>query len=353
MGVELGVLIAAFAITFAIIKTLKPIACMIGLVDKPGGRKRHNGAIPLIGGIAIFCGVFLSVYIFVDQPLFIRLFMVGGSLLVFMGAVDDRYNLSARFRLVGQLLIASIFVYGLDTQLSNFGNLFGMGDINVGWFGYPLAILALLGAINAFNMLDGMDGLVGGISLISFVGLIYLFGASGSLVLSLLCTAFVGALSAFLIFNLWGNKPRSRLAKIFMGDAGSMFIGLSVGVLLIQGSQSEAVAFSPLAAMWFVLLPMTDMATIIYRRVKRGRSPMAPDRTHIHHVLMRAGFTPIQTLQIMLLCQSLLVLLGVLTVTQNIAEPVSFIGILLFVAMYQLLLKRSWQFIRWNKRRFA
>ncbi len=353
MVVGLGVLIAAFTITFFIIKTLKPIACAIGLVDKPGGRKHHDGAVPLVGGIAIFGGIFLSTYLFIDQSLFIRLFMIGSGFLVFLGALDDRYDLSARFRLVGQFLVASIFVYGLEGQLGNFGNLFGMGDIRIGWLGYPLAILSLIGAINAFNMLDGMDGLVGGIGLVSFTGLVFLFGAAGDMNFSLLCGAFVGASIAFLVFNIYGGKPGSRFTKIFMGDAGSMFIGLSIGVFLINGSQMDEIVFKPVTAMWFVLLPMTDMVTIIYRRLKRGRSPMTPDRTHIHHVLMRAGFSPIQTLQIMVLCQSFLVLLGVLTTTLNIAESVSFIGILLFVGLYQLLMKRSWQFIRWNKRRFA
>jgi len=353
MDVSLGVLAAAFAITVIIVKALKPLAYVIDLVDKPGGRKHHDGVIPLIGGIAIFGGVFVSAYLFINQPIFIRMFMLGGGFLVFMGALDDRYDLSARFRLVGQFLIACIFVYGLEVEIGSFGNLLGLGELRVGWLGFPLAVLSLIGVINAFNMLDGMDGLVGGIGLVSFGGLAYLFGVAGDINFSLLCGAFVGASIAFLIFNVYGGKAGFRVTKIFMGDAGSMFIGLSIGVFLINGSQMEHTIFTPVTAMWFVLLPMTDMVTIIYRRLKRGRSPMTPDRTHIHHVLMRAGFPPAQTLQIMVLCQSFLVLLGVLTTTLNIAESVSFIGILLFVGLYQLLMKRSWQFIRWNKRRYA
>ena len=351
MNVSLGVLAAAFIITFVIIKTLKPIAYFIDLVDKPGGRKHHDGVIPLIGGIAIYGGVFVSAYLFIDQPLFIRLFMLGGGFLVFMGALDDRYELSPRFRLVGQFLVASIFVYGLEVQLHTFGDLLGFGDMNVGWLGYPLAVLSLMGVINAFNMLDGMDGLVGSIGVASLVGLMYLFGTSGNVMLSLLCVAFIGAMSAFLLFNIWG-KPSHKLGKIFMGDAGSMFVGLVVGVLLIHGSQDANVAFKPITAMWFVLLPMTDMFTIMYRRVKRGRSPMAPDRTHIHHILMRAGFNSTQTLYIMVLCQCVLVAIGVATSAAGYSEAASFAGIMLFVGLYQLLMKRSWRFIRWNKRRF-
>ncbi len=352
MDVSLGVLASAFAITFIIVKALKPVAYLIDLVDKPGGRKHHDGVIPLIGGIAIFGGVFMTAYLFMDQPIFIRLFMLGGGFLVFMGALDDRYELSARFRLVGQFLVACIFVYGLQVEIASFGNLLGMGDIYIGWLGYPLAVLSLIGVINAFNMLDGMDGLVGSMGIASFIGLAYLFGVAGSDTFSLLCTTFIGAMAAFLIFNIWG-KPNNKFSKIFMGDAGSMFVGLAIGVLLIHGSQGTEVAFKPISAMWFVLLPMTDMFTIMYRRIMRGRSPMSPDRTHIHHILMRAGFTAPQTLRIMVAFQCLLVAFGVLATTSNSAESVSFLGILVFVALYQLLMKRSWRFIRWNKRRYA
>lgn len=354
MELGLAVLCVAFFITFVMVKLLQPLAYLVDLVDKPGGRKHHDGMIPLIGGIAVFLGIFVTAYLFLEQPAFVRLFMVGGGFIVFLGAVDDRYDISPRFRLVGQLLIASIFVYGLDIYLPSFGNLLGLGELNVGWFGYPLAILSLVGVINAFNMLDGMDGLIGSLSLISFAGLAFLFGAAGQANLAYLSTLFIGAISAFLVFNIWGKPSRERkVNKIFMGDAGSMFMGLAVGVLLIFGSQAPIAAFEPAVAIWFVLLPMTDMFTLMYRRVKRGKSPVAPDRTHIHHILMRAGFNPRQALGILLMVQAIMVAMGVAATAYNVPEYLSFMGVLLFVGLYQLLMKRSWKFIRWNKRRFA
>lgn len=354
MELGLAVLLVAFVITFGMVKVLQPLAYLIELVDKPGGRKQHNGVIPLIGGLAVFAGIFLTAYLFLDQPTFIRLFMVGGGFMVFLGAVDDRYDLSPRLRLVGQILVASIFVYGLDIYLANFGNLLNFGDIQVGWFGYLLAILSLVGVVNAFNMLDGIDGLIGAFGLISFMGLAYLFGNGGHTNLALLATLFIGAISAFLIFNIWGTPSRQKkLNKIFMGDAGSMFLGLALGVLLIYGSQSEISAFDPVVAIWFVLLPMTDMFTLMYRRVRRGRSPVAPDRTHIHHILIRAGFKPWQALYILVLVQAVLVLLGVTASVYEFPEYISFVAAIGFVALYQILMKRSWRFIRWNKRRFA
>lgn len=354
---ELGfaVLLVAFLITLGMVKLLQPFAYLIELVDKPGGRKQHDGVIPLIGGIAIFLGIFLTAYLFLEQPTFVRMFMVGGGFMVFLGALDDRYDLSPRLRLVGQILVASIFVYGLDVYLANFGNLLNLGDIQVGWFGYLLAILSIVGVINAFNMLDGIDGLIGSFGLISFVGLAYLFGSGGNHAnLVLLCILFIGAVSAFLIFNIWGKPSRQRkLNKIFMGDAGSMFLGLALGVLLIYGSQGDSAAFDPIIALWFVLLPMTDMFTLMYRRVRRGKSPVAPDRTHIHHILIRAGFKPWQALYILVLVQATLVLFGIVAAVYEMPEYVSFIAAMIFVALYQILMKRSWRFIRWNKRRYV
>lgn len=354
MELGLGVLLVAFVVTFGMVKLFQPFAYWLELVDKPGGRKKHDGVIPLIGGLAVFAGVFLSAYIFLDQPAFIRFFMLGSAFMVFLGAVDDRYDISARTRLIGQVLIACIFVYGLEITLSHFGNLFGYGNINVGWLGYFLAVISLVGVVNAFNMLDGIDGLVGSLGLIAFAGLSFLFASAGLFNVALLSMLFIGSLSAFLIFNIWGTPSRhKRINKIFMGDAGSMLIGLAVGVLLIFGAQPSIAAFDPIVAIWFVLLPMTDMFTLMYRRLKRGKSPLAPDRTHIHHILMRAGFKPWQVLYTLVTVQLAMMVSGIMMYFYQVPEVVSFAAAVVFVGLYQLLMKRSWRFIRWNKRRFA
>ena len=346
------ILSVSFVLAFSIVKILKPIAHWAELVDKPGGRKNHAGVIPLVGGLAVYASVLVSTFLFIEQPIFIRLFLLAGGLIVFMGMVDDRYELSARFRLFGQLLVSCIFIYGLEVHFYSFGDLIGIGELNPGWLGYPLAVLSIMGAINAMNMLDGMDGLVGSIAMVSFIGLVALFGANGDATFQYLCMTFIGATGAFLIFNIWGSRaPNKQIGKVFMGDAGSMFLGLSLGVVLIYGSQGETPAYSPVTALWFVLLPITDMFTIMYRRVKRGKSPMAPDRTHIHHIILRAGFSAQQTLYIMLCMQGAFVVLGVLFYVKQWPEWLSFISAFGIVVVYQLLMQRSWRFIRWSKRK--
>ncbi len=343
----------AFLITVAAVKVIRPFAVAVGLVDKPGGRKQHEGVIPLIGGLAIFAGFVGSTYLLLEQPPFVKGFIVGGALMVFMGALDDRYDISAKFRLVAQALIAFLFVYGFGLNLHGFGNLLGFGAIDLGWTGFPFSIVALIAIINAVNMLDGIDGLVGGLGVASFFGLSLIFVSGGHLNTAWLCLALVGALSGFLVFNLMGAPHYKRLKKVFMGDAGSMFVGLSLGTLLLFGANTEQQAFSPVTALWFVLLPMTDMITLMYRRIKRGKSPLAPDRTHIHHILMRAGFSSRQTLLILVLTQLALVALGMILNALPGADSISFSLCLVFVLGYQLLMKRSWRFIRWNKRRLA
>lgn len=350
-----AVLVVAFVATVVAVKALRPLAVSIGLVDTPGGRKQHNGAIPLIGGLAMFTGLLITTHFLLQQPDFIRVFIMGSAMIVFMGAIDDRYDISARFRLVAQLLIAGLFVYVLKLDVASFGNLLGLGEIRLGWLGYPFALLGIIAVVNAINMLDGIDGLVGGLGLTSFMGLALLFYGVGEYNIAWLCFALVGALMGFLLFNLWGKPSHKRFKKVFMGDAGSMFVGLALAVLLLCGvsEQTASIAFTPVTALWFVLLPLTDMITLMYRRIKRGKSPLAPDRTHIHHILMRAGFSARQSLYIMLFVQLSLVSLGMIFNYIPNAEAVSFSCCLVFVLAYQLLMKRSWRFIRWNKRRFA
>lgn len=352
MDSQAGICLASFCLTVAAVFIFKPWAAWAGLVDRPGGRKVHKGVIPLIGGLAIYASVLCAGLMFLEQVMFVRMFLIAGGLLVFMGVLDDRYDLSARFRLVAQFMICSIFVYGLDVRVDSLGNILGVGDVQLGWLSYPFTIIALMSTINAFNMMDGIDGLVGGVSLIIFAGLAVLFAASGDVNMALICLSFVGAISAFLIFNLTG-KPDKKVVKVFMGDAGSMFLGLSIGVLIVYGSQSGTASFSPTTALWLVLFPVTDMLTIMYRRIKRGRSPMSADRTHIHHILLRAGFNSKATLAIVMLVQLCLVAGGVVFLNYELPEFLSFLALGGLFFLYQLLMKRSWKFIRWSKRRLA
>ena len=342
----LSLIVGAF-----ITRLLIPIAVLLNLVDVPGGRKDHDGAIPLVGGIAVFSAASINIVLFAPSDLFVRFFLVGCSVMVLIGAIDDRYQINARFRLVAQLIIASIFAYGLGLTIANYGNLLGFGDIHTGVLAIPLTVLSIVAAINGFNMMDGVDGLVGSIGLVSFAALAVLFCESGDVTAGLICFSFIGALLTFLVFNLQGRPGEAtRLNKVFMGDAGSMLVGLAVAVLLVYGSQTSAVnsspAFEPILALWFVLLPVTDMATIMYRRLKRGRSPMSADRTHIHHVLMRAGLSKSQTLAALIFVHSFFVGLGIVLSYTDTPAAFSLLFAVMFIVLYQFLMRHAWKFVR-------
>ena len=342
----LSLVIGAF-----ITRLLIPIAVLFDLVDVPGGRKEHDGSIPLIGGIAVFCAAAINILIFADSSLFVRFFLVGCSIMVLIGAMDDRYQLNARFRLFAQLAIAAVFAYGLELTIASYGDLLGMGEIKTGYAAIPLTVLSIVAAINGFNMMDGVDGLVGSMGLVSYIALAILFGFAGDNTASLICFSFIGALITFLVFNIQGRPGEGhRLSKIFMGDAGSMLVGLSIAVLLVYGSQISPVnsspAFEPVVALWFVLLPVTDMATIMYRRIRRGRSPMSADRTHIHHILMRAGLSKVQTLACLMAVHVFFISAGITMSLASVPAVISTLVAFLFILFYQYLMRHAWKFVR-------
>jgi UDP-GlcNAc:undecaprenyl-phosphate GlcNAc-1-phosphate transferase len=348
--------IVAFAVTFFMIPAIKPIACFIGLVDRPGGRKRHEGMIPLTGGISIFVGMLASILGSVEQTEFVRVLIVGGAMMVAVGAFDDRYDISARFRLVAQFLIAVLFTYGLGVKITSVGNLFGFGEIELGFVANIFTIVCIIALINALNMLDGIDGLVGTLSGISLLGLAMLLHRVGNHDLAATCLCLCFAILAFLIFNLFGSPNHRALSKVFMGDAGSMFLGLMLAVLLVRGSQiyrGVEVAIDPVGVLWFVLLPITDMATTIGRRLRRGRSPLAPDRTHIHHILLRSGFSKYQALTILGGVQLILVSIGMIVSLSQGIDVIGFVLAVIAVACYQLMINRSWRIVRWSRRRLG
>jgi len=283
------VFFGAFSIACFTIVGLRPIAAIIGLVDKPNMRKKHLGDIPLIGGIAIYFTLIVASQLFLPKSQLINLYLISCSFMVLIGGLDDFYDVSAKVRLVAQLLVASILVLGAGHALYDMGNLLGFGNVHLGIFALPVTLLAVATAINAFNMTDGIDGLVGVLGVVTFASLCVLFYWANDLILFTISAIFVAALSAFLLFNLGGL--RRIFGKIFMGDAGSMMIGLSVIWLLVLGTQNGEVSFRPVTALWIIAIPLMDMFAVMHRRVKKGKSPLSADRDHLHHIFMRFGFS--------------------------------------------------------------
>jgi UDP-GlcNAc:undecaprenyl-phosphate GlcNAc-1-phosphate transferase len=323
--------LTAFCFAFIAIKVFKPIAIDVGLVDKPNARKHHDGQVPLIGGISIFAAVLAASLIWLPNTLELRMYLVASAMMVFIGALDDKFDLKVRIRIVGQIIIASLMIYGVGGYISNLGNLFSFGDIELGPVGIVFTYFAIIVVINAYNMVDGIDGLIGSLSLNTFTAIAILFLISGNTSYLSYPLILATATLPYLIFNLGFFKSYSK--KIFMGDAGSMFIGLSVIWLLTIGTQGESASFRPVTALWICAIPLMDMLAIVMRRYRKGKSPFKPDRDHLHHILQRAGLSSRQTLVVISIASALMSILGVLGEYFQVPES---IVLALFVLMFIL-----------------
>ncbi len=294
------------ALSVLIIKLLIPLSHSIGLLDRPCKRKNHSGAIPLIGGISIYLTVILSSLLFLElSDTFIGIALVCG-LVTLVGMFDDRYPLQARYRLIVQLL-AGVAIAGIGVKVTTLGNLLPFGELHLGLLAIPFTAVAITGLCNAYNMADGIDGLAGSLTLVSLSGLLFLAHGQAPnnevLLLTYLCTS----IAIFLTFNL-------RLCpkiKIFMGDAGSMFLGCAVAIAMIYFSQSQRQIINPATTLWLVAVPFMDMVRTMLRRIGKGKSPFHADRTHLHHILTRAGLSHRQALLCILAASISLAIVGI------------------------------------------
>ena len=241
-------MIASF-VTVVMLLALRPLAPSLKLVDKPGGRKRHVGHVPIIGGICMFCGFVIGAAVAAVE--LNTLFMcVGAALLVAIGIIDDRHDLPAGVRLGAQVSAALIMVFGARVVVQSLGDPLGIGELQVGAFAVPISVFLTVALINAINMTDGMDGLAGGFSLVALFG-ITISGPTNSIASSALIG--VAVVASFLAFNfpIRANRP----IRTFMGDAGSTFLGFIIAWLCIAATQQQNAAISPVVALSFVALP--------------------------------------------------------------------------------------------------
>jgi len=299
MNIPLLPIFVAAVSTFIAILLIRPFAISIDLVDRPNIRKKHTGSVPLIGGLAIFIGVFFSIMVLTFDLNQYDYFLLSSCIIVIVGVLDDHRNISVTLRLIFQILVAIIIVTVGDSSIHSIGNIFGSGDILLHKWTYFISVLAVVAGMNAINMSDGIHGLAGGTSLITFLAILYLsFGTIFDAQI-LIVFLFCSALPVFLIYNLCLGMSEHK--RIFMGDSGSMVIGLLIVWLLINLSQGEDRAFSPVTALWLFALPLIEISAVTLRRLASGVSPFKPDRNHAHHLLIRLGFEEKSTLLILIL----------------------------------------------------
>ncbi|MFC0180453.1 UDP-N-acetylglucosamine--undecaprenyl-phosphate N-acetylglucosaminephosphotransferase [Thorsellia kenyensis] len=358
-------LIVLFLFSLAFLFLARKVAKKIGLVDKPNFRKKHLGVIPLVGGISIYASL---VYLFFVSEFFrqipdIRIYLLLAGLLVLVGAIDDRFDISVKLRATVQAFVAVCMIYFAGLSLMTFGSLLGSFEVKLGFIGYLLTLFAVWGAINAFNMVDGIDGLLGGLSCVTFAALALVFSlAPGNPHYTLWALAMIVATIPYILLNL---GLLGRKFKVFMGDAGSTLIGFTAIWMLLVASQPFAniepaqccqlkTFISPVTALWFIAIPLMDMIAIMYRRIKKGLSPFSADRQHIHHLMLRAGFSSRQAFVLITLSAALLAVIGIigqlLISYMKMPEWIMLILFLFFFSLYGYCIKRAWKVARMIRR---
>lgn len=340
--------LTAFFCTLAAITALAPIARSIGLVDAPSERKAHKTVVPLIGGLAIFFSFVTGAAIWggsADASVLVKgqdaLHVLLGccAFLVFTGSLDDRFQLGVFVRVVSEILVALVIIEMLDLRLIWLGDLLGTGEIKMPTsISYAFSVVAIFGVMNAFNMLDGMDGLLTlmvASTLISFhIFTGTAFGFASFFVLS--------SLAAFLVSNL-GLTP--LVPKSFLGDAGSKLLGFVVVCLLLTSASGQVGGqklIQPVTALFLIAIPLFDMVFTTLRRITRGASPFAADRSHIHHLLTDLGFSHRRTILIILALNFSATGLGLLLGQMEAPEHFQFSIYIGSFTLYCLLASQAW-----------
>jgi UDP-GlcNAc:undecaprenyl-phosphate GlcNAc-1-phosphate transferase len=328
-------LVATCTTAIAIV-ILRRYAITFGWVDHPSTRKQHVGKVPLVGGIAIFMGVTVGAACYGQLQWFEKSLLATALLLTLLGALDDRFDLSVRGRLVIQTISIITVIGASGIYIQTFGNLFGH-EVRLGWLGPPITVIAIIGLLNAFNMMDGIDGLAGSLALVSIASIV-MFSGTDTLRSSLILLVLLGTASLpYLLWNLGviGNK-------IFLGDAGSMLIGYLLAWALIHLSQGPQAHLSPVDVLWCVGLPVSDTLAVMWRRMRQGKSPFKPDRGHIHHILLKEGLSPRATLLALIGIAGSFALIGA---TLKHLTPSSGIHLLVFIGimiLYDVMATRTW-----------
>jgi UDP-GlcNAc:undecaprenyl-phosphate GlcNAc-1-phosphate transferase len=301
--------IAALFATVLLVLLLRPVARTLDLVDRPGGRKQHSGIVPVVGGLAMFMGLAFGLSVLPTTVRPPASFSATAFAFVCLGLLDDRLNLSSIVRLIAQMtaVFAMAVIGGLGVHYV--GAPFGFGTvIFVPWAALTLTILLVVGAVNALNMVDGIDGLAGSMGLVALLAVagVCLYGANTTI----LGVAVVlgAAVAGFLLFNL--PLPFNTNLRIFMGDAGSMLLGFSLAWMMVLLSQEPDAPVAPVTLLWFAAIPIFDMVSTAAGRILRGQSPMSADSTHLHHRLLKKGFSVRMTLITLVALALLWVVIG-------------------------------------------
>ena len=342
MATQLAAAVTSFVICFLVIPVIIKYSLEKNLVDIPGRRKIHKKITPSMGGIAIFLGFFIASLIWVDitQWKEIRLILIALFIVFFIGVRDDLVPLRPFMKLLGQVMAGCLLIVLFDLRLKSFYGLLGIYDISLA-VSYSITIFTIIVVTNSFNLIDGLDGLAGTIASLALIAFGVSFLLAGDIIFGVLSFCMLGAIIAFLLFN-W--EP----SEIFMGDTGALVIGMMLAINAIHfiDVQYNLPATNPFkfkaaisGAVCFILIPLADTLRIFILRLARKQSPFTPDKSHIHHNIIRLGFS--HATSTILLAATHLVFIGIAILCMDMNDNYVLLGILILCIVLSAILDRA------------
>lgn len=302
--------VMAAAFTVCVTPLVRILAYKIKALDVPrDGRRMHTKTTPLLGGLGIWFGFTITSILFCAITKESISMWVGGTLMVLVGVVDDRFDIHPLLKLFLQLTIAaSTVIFGnlVVEEINVLGTVITFGHT----FGIVLSVFWIVALVNAINLIDGLDGLACGVSCIGCVAILIISIIYSNTYMALFSAVLIGTCAGFLPYN-------SHPAKIFMGDTGSMFLGFILAMLSIQGSMKMNSLLALLTPVAVFGLPFMDTAFAFIRRIAHGKNPFQADRGHLHHRLIDMGFSHTQTVRIMYIISAALGIAATLLALRN------------------------------------
>lgn len=279
-------IVMAFVLSIILTPIVKRFSIAIGATDTPDARKVHNKIMPRMGGLAIFISFIIGILFIYPEGQYTWPIIAGASIIILTGALDDLFQLPPKLKVLGQLVAALTVILWGGVQVEFINLPFG-GKLEFGYFAIPLTLLWIIGITNAINLIDGLDGLAAGVSSIALITISGMAVIMGDAYVAIFGSILAASTIGFLLYNF-------HPAKIFMGDTGSLFLGFMISVLALLGFKNITV-ISFLIPILILGVPISDTFFAIIRRIVNKKPISAPDKSHLHHCLLKAGFSHKET----------------------------------------------------------
>ncbi|WP_077369523.1 glycosyltransferase family 4 protein [Anaerosalibacter sp. Marseille-P3206] len=318
--------ITATILSFVMTPIARKIAYRVKAIDIPKDARRvHKKPIPLLGGLAIYISTIITILIFLPLDKTTFSIIIGGSIIVISGIIDDTKDLSPKMKLLFQILAAVVLVIG-GIKIDFITNPFKGGLLYLKGFSIPLTIFWIVGITNTVNLIDGLDGLAAGVSLIASMSLFFVASRFMYEPIMIMSLVLAGSCLGFLPFNF---NP----AKIFMGDTGALFLGFMLSIISIEGVMKSVATIAIVVPIIILGLPIFDTTFAIFRRLLNGRPIMEADKGHLHHKLLQRGLSQRQTVLILYAISAVFGFSAVLIAKANSKQAVIIAGIVIVLTI--------------------